>query len=396
MITIHSYLHRDPLSNLIRRWMYNQVEAQDPYAVLRLVRFNHAFVSLYLPEVARLIFGTWQDTPVFARRATVKGDLKDAIVADCPYRTPRIEEMVALYRADPGQFYRETPFQGDLYYIAGPRGPLYIGSTRIKRVRRLAEKCARRIIDRIYTDIKNRAESLARERAMRLGLPMEQLITPRQEMEAEFLKAENRLLDDLKNGRPIFNDTELSIQDVAGIKVVVEDADRDRFLDIAGHLPGCELTEVEDHRGNYNAVNIRVRYTPDRQALLSGRTDAALAGLEPLFGMDRRAIRNQFEEFVYSGEAAVNLEVIVSNYQEMLESEIGCCMHEDRILRQRFNQQYNYQLARNIEFLLAYLFAFSASGRRRLEKLPLRVWDRYLPDYFDEVLKSLCFSPGPG
>jgi hypothetical protein len=68
-------------------------------------------------------------------------------------------------------------------------------------------------------------------------------------------------------------------------------------------------------------------------------------------------------------------------------------MHEERITRQRLDQQHHEQLARNIEFLLEYLFAFPASQRRQLGKLPIQLWNRYLPDYFDDVIKALFDIP---
>jgi len=100
-----------------------------------------------------------------------------------------------------------------------------------------------------------------------------------------------------------------------------------------------------------------------------------------------------FVEFVRSGEEDVLVEIIVSNYQEMLESEVGLCIHEDRIIEQRLCQQYRGPLARNIQCLLEYLFAFPASHRRELGELPIKIWNRYLPDYFDEILKQLFRIP---
>ena len=100
-----------------------------------------------------------------------------------------------------------------------------------------------------------------------------------------------------------------------------------------------------------------------------------------------------FREFVLCGEDTVNLEIILSDYQEMLESEIGRCMHEDRIIRQRLEQQYTGQLAHNIEYLIGYLFMLPASNRMELEEMPIKLWHRYLPDYFDEVIKRLFNIP---
>ena len=112
----------------------------------------------------------------------------------------------------------------------------------------------------------------------------------------------------------------------------------------------------------------------------------------PLFAV---LISRDFREFLETGEEKVELEIILSNYQEMLESEIGRCMHEERIIRQRQEQQYTGQLARNVEYLMEYLFAFPASGQVGIEDLPIKLWYRYLPDYIDDVWKRLFSVPSP-
>jgi hypothetical protein len=77
----------------------------------------------------------------------------------------------------------------------------------------------------------------------------------------------------------------------------------------------------------------------------------------------------------------------------MLESEIGRCMHEDRIIEQRLRQPYNGHLAKNIEYLMEYLFVFPYSSQFEIGELPIKLWNRYLPDYFDEVLRKLYHIP---
>jgi hypothetical protein len=110
-------------------------------------------------------------------------------------------------------------------------------------------------------------------------------------------------------------------------------------------------------------------------------------------GVGPGEVNRSFAEFVRSGEDSVLLEIIFSDYQEMLESEIGRCMHEDRIIEQRLHQQYRGLLARNIGYLLEYLFVFPTSDQRVLGELPIKIWNRYLPDYFDEILKQLFHMP---
>jgi hypothetical protein len=89
----------------------------------------------------------------------------------------------------------------------------------------------------------------------------------------------------------------------------------------------------------------------------------------------------------------VRVEIICSDAEETLESEIGRCMHEDRIIRQRLGPAYQGHLSQNVEFLLEYLFALPAAPEARLDRLPVRLWERYLPDYFDEVKRVLFRVP---
>ncbi|MDA8139392.1 MAG: hypothetical protein M0036_12130 [Desulfobacteraceae bacterium] len=389
MISITSYLYHDTLKDIIRRWMYGQVWPSDAAAIGRIINYNTVFLARCLPDFCSRLFALLHETPVYARPSRRKADLKDVLVSHCPYWNQRLEQMISQYRYEPGRFYRETPFNGTLYLLGAADDAMVVGSSRIKRVRRLAEKTARRIIDAVFASIKSRADLLAQDRADRIGVPRGALITPQDQMVAEFQKAESRLLDDLKMGRPILTNEKLVIQDVAGAKVIVPDEQRAALLAKIEHMEHCELVEVEEHRGNYNAVNLIVRYRPDREALVAKPPGARLFHVMQARGLRPEEIHADFQRFVLEAEAAVHIEVIVCNYQEMMESEIGRCMHEDRIQQQRTNQQYTGQLARNIEFLIAYLFAFASSSHTELNELPMRLWDRYLPDYFDEVFMGL-------
>jgi hypothetical protein len=68
-------------------------------------------------------------------------------------------------------------------------------------------------------------------------------------------------------------------------------------------------------------------------------------------------------------------------------------MHEDRIIRQRQHPQHQGQLAQNVEFLLELVFTLPAAPDARLDQLPVRLWDRYLPDSFEEVKRVLFGLP---
>ncbi|MDO8943470.1 MAG: hypothetical protein Q7U75_09820, partial [Desulfobacterales bacterium] len=343
---------------------------------------NRVYASRYLDFFSVRIFRDFYPE-ISWRAAQRKGDLKDALVADPPCRNERIDELIREYHDNAGRFYRETPFHGTLYFTGRNGSAAYIGSSRIKRVRRLAEKSARRIIDRIFARIKRHADNLADERARLLGIPRESLLTAPADMTEEFLIAEERLLDDLRNKRPIAGDGEiLAINDVAGVKVVLEASEQPRLTELIGGFPDCDIVEEERHAGRYNATNLLIRFRPPREELLARPLGSGIVNVMEGRGYSPDEANRSFAEFVRSGEEDVLLEIIFSDYQEMLESEIGQCIHEDRIIEQRLRQQYRGPLARNIQDLLEYLFAFPASRQRELGELPIKIWNRYLPDYF--------------
>jgi hypothetical protein len=215
-------------------------------------------------------------------------------------------------------------------------------------------------------------------------------------MEEEFLRAENQLLEDLREKRAIAGDGEIPpINDIAGVKVILETFEEKKLIDLISSLEDCEIFEEQKHSGRYNATNLIIRYRPPRGAIIANPLDAGVISSMQARGYSPYETNQSFREFVLSGEADVFLEIIVSGYQEMLESEIGIGMHEDRIIEQRLKQLYRGPLARNIGYLMEYLFSFPAGNRRELGELPVKLWNRYLPDYFDEVLKELFHIP-PG
>ena len=393
MITINSFLHRNDFKDFILRWMYCDLRSSDADLITRLVHFNNIYLSRYLQIFSENVFRSLHKCELFSKPAYVKSDLKDLIVANPPYHDERIDGLITDYHADPGRFYRETPFHATLFFKKSDLGDEYVGSSRKKRVHRMAEKSARRIIDWMSDAIRKRADMLADDRARTLGIPRDQLATPQAEMIEEFFKAENRLLEDFREKRNITDAEEMVINDVAGMKVILTESRQGELLELLRGMSGCEIVEEEKHSGKYNATNVIVRYIPPREEILSRPLGGRIVDVMRLRGSGASDANREFGEFVRSGEDHVYLEIIVSDFEEMLESEIGRCMHEDRIIEQRLRQPYNGHLAKNIEYLMEYLFVFPYSAQYEIEELPIKLWNRYLPDYFDEVLRKLYYSP---
>ena len=393
MITLNSFLHRGELHDIIRRWMYGEVHPDDAARINRLVSFNMIFISRYLGMLSEELLGRLHGSPISSRSISHKGELKDVLIANPPYRSRRIDEMILSYRSNPERYYRETPCQATLYFGREGDHNLFVGSSRIKRLRRIAEKTARRIIDGIYLAIKKQAEAYADSRAQALGVPRESLFTTPEDMLAEFVRAEGRIQDDLRSGREIREIGKLFLDDVAGLKVILEDDDHDRLTRALAETGDCEILERETHTGNYTATNLVVRHAPSKKHITARPIGAASTQAVADQGIDQDGVEKEFLNFVYSGEDHVNLEIIISNYEETLEGEIGRCMHEDRIIEQRMKEQYRGALARNTEYLMVYLFSIAASRQTKVTEIPIKLWNRYLPDYFEEVMRQLYSLP---
>ena len=158
-------------------------------------------------------------------------------------------------------------------------------------------------------------------------------------------------------------------------------------------MEDCDILEKERHTGKYNATNLIVSYKPPVEEILIQPLSKKITDMMQIRGLSPEESNTAFSEFVRSGEEDIHMEIIVSDYEEMLESEIGRCMHEDRIIEQRLRQQYRGHLAKNIEYIMEYSFTFPSSPQVQLGELPIKLWNRYLPDYFEEVLKCLFQIP---
>ena len=66
-------------------------------------------------------------------------------------------------------------------------------------------------------------------------------------------------------------------------------------------------------------------------------------------------VARDYHEFLDTAEETVSLEIIVSTFQDFLESEIGRSMHEERVLNQRAHRDYNGAIATNARYLMDYI-----------------------------------------
>jgi hypothetical protein len=390
MLHLQGFIHRDGLADVITRWMTNQPRPGDARAIKRTINFNSYMARVWVDDLVRRILPPLVG-PVQCNVVKTKGQLKDFVVDHPTYSSPRIEEICSRYRKYPEDFYRETPIEGCFYTAGDARAPWFVGSTRIKHFRRIAEKGSRRIVDFMLTRIRQNADDLATERAKRLGVAKSQLVTAQEQMVEEFQHAERRVIKSIKRGTIQEGVPLLSIPDVVGAKLIVEDRDYSRLMDAIHSSSSLRVIEEEPHRGVYNAVNLRVTYRLPKDLLLSLPPSGGYLRVMSFRGFDPAKVADEYREFILTGEDEVMVEIIVSNFQEYLESEVGRSMHEDRVLSQRSNPEYNGHLPTNIRYLMDYILGgiCVAPGMSDIEDLPIKLWVRYMPDTIEHIMRSL-------
>ena len=42
-----------------------------------------------------------------------------------------------------------------------------------------------------------------------------------------------------------------------------------------------------------------------------------------------------------------------------------------------------------MRYLIEYMFLFTVSPKKVIDKIPIKLWESYMPDSFDEAVKSL-------
>ena len=393
MILLNSFVHRYVLASIIGRWLVDRPALHDARTLKKLINYNSYLSGLILDEVATDLFSEFVGSPIHAFTALTKGGLKDYIVKNPPYHNEPIDTMLAHYDRFPQDYYRETPYNGRVYHKTLDGADRYIGSARMKRYRRIAEKSSRRLIDFIFQQIKGEAEILAQERAVRLGIPFRQLVTPRDLQIEEFKHAERRIIKRISRGKFIDDMPYLVINDVLGIKMVGDIERIDDILAIISRHPQMEVIEEEVHSGLYNAINLTVRYTIDKDHYLNLPLPNRATEVFTKRGLLPEEITPGYQQFLRTSEDDILLEVIVSNFEEMLQSEIGRSMHEERIVAQRSQQEYRGSLARNVAWLLEYMLAFCLSPRTEIDDLPIKLWVKYMPDYIEIVMRDLFELP---
>jgi hypothetical protein len=301
-----------------------------------------------------------------------------------------VTELANRYRENPDYYYRETPINAVVCLDEQNR---LLGSFRIKRPKRIAEKANRRIANWIFAKVIARAEEMAGERAQLSGVPLDRFLTPAEEMVEEFIRAEEFIAASFRDGVIRFDRDALTIHDVGAIKIVAESKELQQLEKALMQAPDIRIIEREDFQGKYQATNLVIEVPWNAQHVCRQYRKNRDWERYRDRGIPEKDLEKGLELFLADGEPTINIEVILSTFPDMIESELGTSIHEARILAQRDNRSYRGYIPTNVEFLVESLFAVGFSPRIDIDQVPIKLWGRYLPETLSSYVRQLHNLP---
>jgi len=386
---LSAFTHREKLFDIAKRWLEDKLEPDDAWLMTEIFTYEGFILTPMVRQFLQNFLQELHGTEISTRAVTMKHQVKEAVTRSIPSYGERMEFLVRTYHSRPEEYFPRAPVNGILFF-AGQNDPRLVSMLRIKRARRVAEKVSRRMADMILTHIRKKAETLAKERAERLGIPLEMLLTPPEQMVSEFEAAERQLAEQVMSGKIPFNKEDLEVPDVIGIKIIGDEEIHQRAVDLLQAHPDVTVVELERHQGDYNAINVQFDlHLPEPSVIIDGVSSSIVVPFPATRGISPEELQEGFAAYVESGERTVRVELIFTTYEELVESEIGRSIHEMRTLKQRSQREYTGRIAKNAEFIVEYMLSVAFSPQISVNFIPIKLNGHYLPETVSYAIRKL-------
>lgn len=380
---ISAFPHREQLFEITQRWLADDLKPTDPMEITRIITYDsftawETVQEFVLDLLPRLYEGEVRKRPILNKK-----ELKDYLCYTSHPRTARIDTLVTEYLEAPEYYYTGSPIAGLIYHTDADR---ILSLCRFKRINRTAEKASRYAALHIHETILAAANPRLRERfpaaAFEDNGVMDELVAAELKVMRKVRKEGLRLPADI-----------MSVKDVVGMKVIKSDFDEKTLESAILGLPGVDILEKERHEGMYNAVHYLVELPLDADRM-SRRFSAVCQGMNlAARGLPAEECASDYRAFFKSGDPTIQLDMILTTFSELCESEIGRSMHERRIFNQRQQQRLYGNIPKNIEYIIEYIFAVGLSPAMYIDEIPIKLWGRYLPDTLGYRIRQLFKMP---
>ncbi len=385
-----SFIHRGELFQIANRWFCGQPEPNDALRLTEIFICDGYVVGETLEVIADQLHRRIGREPSRKKRIRIKGELRDALCRGNCRNTPRMEQLFHLYQKRPDYFYQEAPINGVM--CLGEDDQL-LGVYRIKRPRRIAEKANRKIANWIFSIVQSKARTMAELRASAFGIPLQMLVTSQAQMVQEFVDAEDAISRTFSEGTIEFSKEDLAIFDVGGIKIIGEPEELDALEQDLVRDSSFRVMEQEEYQGKYKARSLILEVAWDPESVCRKYRDTRSWEKYLNRGIPGETLARGLEPLLAGADNRICVELILTTYSDLVESELGDSIHEERILAQRDNKVYMGYIPTNVEFLLEYLFAVGFSPQTHITTIPIKLWGRYLPDTLVSEIRRLYHLP---
>jgi len=389
-VYLTSFIHRNALFDIAERWFCNCPEPGDVRSLTEILICDGFVINETLAVLTNRLLDMTCHRPFSQKCIRSKGELRDIICSDDQNAQPRVTELLRRYRENPDYYYREAPING---VVCLDEHNHLLGSFRIKRPKRIAEKANRKIADWIFEKVIGRAQEMARDRAQLSGVPLDRLETSAEEMLKEFIEAEEFIAGSFRDGSIRFDRAASTIHDVGAIKLVAESDELQQIEKALMQTLDIRIIERADSSGKYQAKKRILEVAWDTEYVCQRYLESRAWERYLDRGIPEEDLKKGLDLFLIDVEPKINIEVILSTFPDMVESELGNSIHEERIIAQRDNKSYRGYIPMNVEFLVESLFAVGFSPRIDIDQVPIKLWGRYLPETLSSYVRRLHNLP---
>jgi hypothetical protein len=378
--------HRDRLFDIASRWLADRVHAGDGRVLTEIFVFERAITAPTIRSLVADLARTLREGPLEMRRVSSKDDVRQAIIDAAIEPSPRVRHLLGRYREMPEEFFPSTPVHMSL--ISRSEGEL-VGMIRRKRIRRIADKVSSQVADQLAEEIHSAATSLAELRARQSGMHLQQMVSSGKEMADDFASAERIVADRIRNLEIFLDPEQQRVDDLVGIKLLVRPEDFARVEDALDEREGTWALHSKVHDGKY----VGTHYLVDLELPPVDRVVSGMRGVDWSFAAGRGVslydLESDFYEYVSTGSRSVRVELILTTFEDLVESEFGRSVHEVRILEQRDRAAYSGRIAQNAAWIIEYMLHLAISPTIEVGELPIKIWGRYLRDTLSHAVARL-------
>lgn len=379
-------IHRDRLFDIAARWLADSVEPNDGRVLTEIFAFERAItaplVRRFVADLCRVVYRE----DLYLERITNKDQARSAIVAAAAHPTPRVAELIDWYRQLPEEFFPRTPVRMSLVTRRSGKVAAII---RRKRIRRIADKVSRRVTSSLKGEIDSVATALAASHPRRgnSALPEDEELP--ENLAGLHGTAERLVADRIRSGRFRLDPERQRVDDVIGVKLISKPEGLEAIENALDDLEYTWAFHREVHDGSYVGTHylVDLELPPDEGVL------AGVEGIDWSFaagrGLPLDELEERFRDYVASGSRTFRLELILTTFEDLVESEFGTSIHEQRILNQRDVASDFGRIALNASSIIEYMLRFATSNRVEIRELPIKIWGRYVRDMIAYEIAAL-------